>query len=75
MLDGLTGVEKGDLASIVRVVWDWHAMGSSANNQVFGRFGWHVITQDAFDAGAVPDPLADPPATVVCSSRVWLTHR
>jgi len=51
--------EKFGVATILRVVGQFYLHNTVANLQTFGRWGLVRVTQDAFNAGAIPDPLTD----------------
>ena len=59
ILDGLSETERGEVGVVLRVIWQGTMGLFSANAEAHGRWGLHVVTLDAFVAGAVPDPLGD----------------
>ena len=58
-LGSFTVAEKRDVRSLIRLVFKYTFHQISANSEIQGRFGFHVITDDALAAGVVPEPLGD----------------
>ena len=59
LLGGLTVADKQRVDKIVRTIMTFRYWQNSANGEVHGRIGMHVVTDDALAAGAVPDPAGD----------------
>ncbi len=59
LLGGFTQREKDRVGSIVRVYGEVRIRGQAVNSQVGGRFGMHIVTDDAMSAGALPEALDD----------------
>ena len=59
LLSGLTVSDKQRVDRIVRCIMVFRYHQLTANSEVHGRIGMHVVTDDALTAGAVPDPAED----------------
>ena len=59
LLTTMDVAQKRRVASILRILIDFHYSSVTANAQIFGRFGLVVVHDDAMAASALPDPLTD----------------
>ena len=59
LLGGLTVSDKQRVGTVLRIVGDFIYHNTTLNAQTFGRWGIHVVTDDAMTAGALPDPSGD----------------
>ena len=71
MLGGLSIQEKSRVGTVLRLVGDIYAHNVTANAQSFGRWGIHLLTDDAMAAGTVLEPLTDHQADWMWNEHIY----
>ena len=68
MLGFFTQALKSRVYGIVRVHVQLRYRGQAINAEVYGRYGLHIVTDDALAGGSLPDPRGD-------SESSWMLNK
>ena len=69
LLDGLSLLEKSRVATILRIIGRIYCHNTTVNAQAFGRWGIHLLSDDAMAVPAVLEPIEDHKASWMWNDR------